>query len=161
MQGDGLPSHMTRRTAAAGLSAALVSIALMPLRARAGDAETTAAIHEVCGDAKVNAGRISLTLPPLAESGNSVPVTVSIDSPMTETDHVRRVCIFANRNPRPLIATALFGPKAGKARFSTNIRLSGTQDVIVMAEMSDGTFWREQVRVLVTVGACDSLQMRY
>jgi sulfur-oxidizing protein SoxY len=152
---------MSRRAAAAGLGAGLVSIALMPLRARAGDAETTAAIRELFGDAKPTTGRVSLTLPPLAESGNSVPLTVSIDSPLTEADHVRRVCIFANRNPRPLIATLQFGPKAGKAQFSTNMRLSGTQDVIVMAEMSDGTLWREQARVMVTVGACDSLQMRY
>jgi sulfur-oxidizing protein SoxY len=144
-----------------GLGSGLVLIALSPVRSQANDAETVSAIRELFGDARPQTGRITLSLPPLAESGNSVPLTVSIDSPMTERDHVSRVCIFANRNPRPLIATMIFGPKSGKAVFSTNMRLSGTQDVIAMAQMSDGTLWTEQARVLVTVGACDSLQMRY
>ena len=74
---------------------------------------------------------------------------------------VQRACILANRNPRPLIATVLFGPGAGSAAFTTNIRLNGTQDVIAVAEFSDHSLWRAQARVLVTVGACDALQTRY
>jgi sulfur-oxidizing protein SoxY len=144
-----------------GLGSGLVLIALSPVRSQANDAETVSAIRELFGDARPQTGRITLSLPSLAESGNSVPLTVSIDSPMTESDHVRRVCLFANRNPRPLIATMIFGPNAGKAAFSTNMRLSGTQDVIAMAQMSDGALWTEQARVMVTIGACDSLQMRY
>jgi sulfur-oxidizing protein SoxY len=119
------------------------------------------AIRDIFGDVTPKTGRITLELPPLAESGNSVPLRVSIDSPMTKADHVRRVCIFANRNPRPLIATVIFAPQAGKAAFSTTLRLSGTQDVIAMAELSDGTIWTEQAPVMVTVGACDTLQSRY
>jgi sulfur-oxidizing protein SoxY len=144
-----------------GLGSGLVLIALNPVPSQAGDAEIKSAIRELFGDARPQTGRITLSQPPLAESGNSVPLTVSIDSPMTESDHVRRVFIFANRNPRPLIATMIIGPKPGKALFSTNTRLSGTQDVIAMAQMSDGGLWTEQARVMVTVGACDSLQMRY
>jgi sulfur-oxidizing protein SoxY len=144
-----------------GLGSGLVLIALSPVRSQANDAETVSAIRELFGDARPQTGRITLSLPSLAESGNSVPLTVSIDSPMTESDHVRRVCLFANRNPRPLIATMIFGPNAGKAAFSINMRLSGTQDVIAMAQMRDGTLWTEQARVMVTIGACDSLQMRY
>jgi sulfur-oxidizing protein SoxY len=144
-----------------GLGSGLVLIALSPVRSQANDAETVSAIRELFGDARPQTGRITLSLPSLAESGNSVPLTVSIDSPMTESDHVRRVCLFANRNPRPLIAAMIFGPNAGKAAFSTNMRLSGTQDVIAMAQMSDGALWTEQARVMVTIGACDSLQMRY
>ena len=106
-------------------------------------------------------GRVTLKLPALAESGNSVPLTLDIDSPMSGQDRVMRASIFASRNPRPLVATALFGPHAGTPSFSTNIRLSGTQDVIAIAEMSDQTLWTSQVRVLVTVGACDVLQMRF
>jgi sulfur-oxidizing protein SoxY len=153
--------RLTRRRALTGLGSGLVLIALNPVPSQAGDAEIERAIRELFGDARPQTGRITLSLPPLAESGNSVPLTVSIDSPMTESDHVRRVCIFANRNPRPLIATMIFGPKSGNAVFSTNMRLSGTQDVIAMAQMSDGRLWTEQARVMVTVGACDSLQMRY
>jgi sulfur-oxidizing protein SoxY len=153
--------RLTRRTAVTGLGSSLVLTALSPVRSQANDAEIASAIRELFGDARPQTGRITLSLPSLAESGNSVPLTVSIDSPMTESDHVRRVCIFANRNPRPFIAAVIFGPKSGKAMFSTNMRLSGTQDVIAMAQMSDGRLWTEQARVMVTVGACDSLQMRY
>jgi sulfur-oxidizing protein SoxY len=160
--GGGLFTHrLTRRTAVTGLGSGVVLIALNPVLSQAGDAEIESAIRELFGDARSQAGRITLSLPSLAESGNSVPLTVTIDSPMTESDHVRRVCIFANRNPRPLIAMMIFGPKSGKAVFSTNMRLSGTQDVIAMAQMSDGGLWTEQARVMVTVGACDSLQIRY
>jgi sulfur-oxidizing protein SoxY len=114
----------------------------------------------VYGDRVPNRGRITLQLPALAETGNSVPLTMTIDSPMTERDRVLRASVFANRNPRPLIATMIFGPRAGTPTFSTNLRLSGTQDVIGIAEMSDHSLWIAQVRVLVTVGACDALQMR-
>jgi sulfur-oxidizing protein SoxY len=144
-----------------GLSSGIVLIAVSPVRSQANDAETVSAIRELFGNARPQTGRITLSLPSLAESGNSVPLTVSIDSPMTESDHVRRVCLFANRNPRPLIATMIFGPNAGKAEFSTNMRLSGTQDVIALAQMSDGRLWTERAQVMVTIGACDSLQMRY
>jgi sulfur-oxidizing protein SoxY len=147
--------------ALATLGAGCALIALYPLRARAGETETMSAIRDIFCDATPKPGRITLELPPLAESGNSVPLKVSIDSPMTEADHVRRVCIFANRNPRPLIATVIFTPQAGKAEFSTTMRLSETQDVIAMAELSDGTIWTEQARVMVAVGACDTLQSRY
>jgi sulfur-oxidizing protein SoxY len=158
--GDLFTHRLTRRTAVTGLGSGLVLIALGQVPSRASDAETESVIRELFGDARPQIGRITLSVPSLAESGNSVPLTVSIDSPMTESDHVRRVCIFANRNPRPLIATMIFGPNAGRAAFSTNMRLSGTQDVIAMAQMSDGTLWTEQARVMVTIGACDSLQMR-
>jgi sulfur-oxidizing protein SoxY len=153
--------QLSRRVAMTRLGAGCAVIALSPRRARAGEAETLSAIRDIFGDAKPKTGRITLELPPLAESGNSVPLKVSVESPMTEADHVRRVCIFANRNPRPLIATVIFSPQAGKAAFSTTLRLSETQDVIAMAELSDGTIWTEQARVMVTVGACDTLQSRY
>jgi sulfur-oxidizing protein SoxY len=155
------PRRLTRRVAVARLGAGCAVLALPPLCARAGETETMSAIRDIFGDVTPKTGRITLELPPLAESGNSVPLRVSIDSPMTEADHVRRVCIFANRNPRPLIATVIFAPQAGKAAFSTTLRLSGTQDVIAMAELSDGTIWTEQAPVMVTVGACDTLQSRY
>jgi len=148
----------TRRGVLAGLSASLAVISLPVLGA---DADTADAIKTAFGDAPRTDGKVTLTLPPLAETGNTVPLTVTVDSPMTPTDFVKRVVIFANRNPRPLIASFQFGPKAAKAVFSTNMRLSGTQDVIGVAEMSDGSLYQAQVRVMVTVGACDTLQLRY
>ena len=143
------------------LGAGFMLVALAPLPAVASDDETAAAIRGIFGEVTAKEGRIEVTLPSLAETGNSVPLTVTVDSPMNEDDRVLRVAVFANRNPRPLIATMFFGANAGKASFNTNIRLSGTQDVIVMAEMSDGAVWQTQKRVMVTVGACDTLQTRF
>ncbi len=155
-----LPSEMkwTRRGVLAGLGATLTVISMPVLAA---DDDTAAAIKAAFGDTPRTDGKVQLKLPPLAENGNVVPLTVTIDSPNTPTDSVKRVAIFANRNPRPLIATFMFGPKAAKTMFSTNMRLSGTQDVIGIAEMSDGTLYQSQVRVMVTVGACDTLSIRY
>jgi sulfur-oxidizing protein SoxY len=150
---------VNRRDALIGGGGAL--IACLPLSSQAGNPEVAEAIKNVFGTRVMRHGRVSLKLPKLAETGNSVPLTLSVNSPMTENDHVLRACIFADRNPRPLIATMIFGPHAGRAEFNTNIRLSGTQDVIGVAEMSDHSLWRAQVRVLVTVGACDALQTRY
>jgi len=155
-----MPSHPqpNRRAVVAGLGAMLTLIAL-PVRAD--DAGTAEAIDAAFGDGSRQDGRVTVTLPPLAETGNTVPLKISVDSPMDETDRVRRVVVFANRNPRPLIASFEFGPGAPVAEFSTNMRLSGTQDVIAIAEMSDGSLWQNQVRIMVTVGACDTLQIRY
>jgi sulfur-oxidizing protein SoxY len=151
---------LSRREAILAIGGGIL-LSLVPLPVPAADADTTAAIKQVYGDRLPNRGRITLQLPTLAETGNSVPLTMTIDTPMTERDRVLRASVFANRNPRPLIATMVFGPRAGTPTFSTNMRLSGTQDVIAIAEMSDHSLWSAQVRVLVTVGACDALQTRY
>jgi sulfur-oxidizing protein SoxY len=133
----------------------------MPRRGRASDQEVDEAIRQMFGEREIRRGRVTLKLPKLAESGNSVPVIVSIKSSMSSTQRVLRACIFANRNPRPLIPSMSFGPRAGQAAFTTNIRLNGTQDVIAVAEMSDHSLWRSESHVLVTVGACDAMQTRF
>jgi sulfur-oxidizing protein SoxY len=152
--------RLSRREAMLAMGGGIL-LSLAPLPVPAADADMAAAIKQVYGDRAPNRGRITLQLPTLAETGNSVPLTMIIDSPMTVRDRVLRASVFANRNPRPLIATMIFGARAGTATFSTNMRLSGTQDVIGIAEMSDHSLWIAQSRVLVTVGACDALQMRY
>jgi sulfur-oxidizing protein SoxY len=152
--------RLSRREAMLAIGGGIL-LSLAPLPVPAADADMAAAIKQVYGDRAPNRGRITLQLPTLAETGNSVPLTMIIDSPMTVRDRVLRASVFANRNPRPLIATMIFGARAGTATFSTNMRLSGTQDVIGIAEMSDHSLWIAQSRVLVTVGACDALQMRY
>jgi sulfur-oxidizing protein SoxY len=152
---------LSRRHTLIGIGATFLLIATGPSASFAADADTAEAIKQQFGAAVPKTGRVTLKLPTLAETGNSVPITCTIDSPMTDTDRVARVSIFANRNPRPLVATMLFGPKAGKAVFSTNMRLSGTQSVIAIAEMADQSLWQAQMQVVVTVGACDTLQSRY
>jgi sulfur-oxidizing protein SoxY len=155
------PTLLTRRETLAGLGAGFLLIATTPLESFAGDADTAAAIKQQFGDVKPQTGRVTLKLPALAESGNSVPLSCTVDSPMTAADYVKRVVVFANRNPRPLIAAMFFAPGSGKASFSTNMRLSGTQSVIAIAEMADKSLWQGQMQVVVTVGACDTLQSRY
>jgi sulfur-oxidizing protein SoxY len=151
---------MNRRDALNVLAGGVV-IATLPLEGLCADQDVTAALRTLFGARPIREGRVSLKLPKLAESGNSVPLVVSIKGGSANKLTVRRACIFAARNPRPLIATVMFGPAAGNATFSTNIRLNGTQDVIAVAEFTDGSLWRTQVRVLVTIGACDALQTRY
>lgn len=149
---------ISRRGVLAGIGAGLVLVA-MPVRAD--DALVAEAIKAAFGDAPRTDGKITMTLPPLAETGNNVPIKVSVDSPMDGPQRPRRVVILATLNPRALVGEMIWGPGAAKAEFSTNMRLSGTQDVITIAELADGTLWQVQARVMVTVGACDTLSIRY
>lgn len=117
-------------------------------------AELAAAIGELTGGAPPRAGRVKLELPPLVENGNVVPVTVSVDSPMTPSDHVRAIHLFAEKNPQPDVATFHLGPRAGRARVATRIRLADSQQVVAVAELSDGSFWSASASSVVTISAC-------
>ena len=99
-------------------------------------------------------GRVKLTLPALAESGNSVPLKVQVESPMTAEAYVKRIHIFSEKNPRPLIARFSLGLRAGRAEVSTRIRLAGTQQVVAVAVMNDGSAWMATAEVVVTAAAC-------
>ena len=150
---------MNRRNALTLLGGGMTAM-VVPLTGYAADEAVAEAMKDRFGERPLRQGRLTIKLPTLAESGNSVPISVMVESPMSPTDRVVRLSIFSTRNPRPLIATVTFGPSAGRAAFTTNIRLNGTQDVIAVAEMSDDSLWTAQGRVLVTVGACDALQTR-
>ncbi len=106
------------------------------------------------GSAPVRQGRVTLTLPPIAENGYSVPLSVTVDSPMTQDDHVTRIAIFSPRNPVAHIASFHLGPQSGSAHISTRIRLGGTQTLQAIAEMSDGTLWSGSMETVVTLAAC-------
>jgi len=108
----------------------------------------------VVGEGELRQGKVKLDLPPLVENGNVVSLTVSVDSPMTDTDYVKAIHIFNERNPQPNVIGAYLGPRAGRASLSTRIRLADTQNVIAIAELSDGSFWSESVNVIVTLAAC-------
>jgi sulfur-oxidizing protein SoxY len=112
------------------------------------------AIRNAIGEAPVNKGRVKLDLPPLVENGNSVPCTVSVESPMTAMDYVKAVHIFNEKNPQPNVISVKLGPRAGRAAFATRIRLADSQTVTAIAELSDGTFWSGQIDVIVTLAAC-------
>jgi sulfur-oxidizing protein SoxY len=99
-------------------------------------------------------GRISVKAPEIAENGNAVPVTVSIESPMTETDHVKAVHIVADGNPNPGVASFFFTPASGKCEVQFRVRLAQTQKLIVVAETSSGGLWTATREVKVTIGGC-------
>jgi sulfur-oxidizing protein SoxY len=97
---------------------------------------------------------VKLDLPPLSENGNSVPLTVRVESPMTEADHVRDIHVFTEKNPQPDVVSVRLGPRAGRASVATRIRLADTQTVVAICELSDGTFWSDRADVVVTLAAC-------
>ena len=99
-------------------------------------------------------GKIKLDLPEIAENGNTVPMTVTVESPMTEQSHVTDVLVLASENPRSGVATFRFSPASGVAEANTRIRLASTQDVIAVAKMNDGTFFMASKQVKVTIGGC-------
>ena len=112
------------------------------------------ALGKVVGGARVRAGRVKLLLPPLIDNGNSVPLSVAVESPMTAADHVKAIHVFTQRNPLPDVVSVHLGPRAGRAGISTRVRLADTQTVVAIAELSDGTFWSDSAEVVVTLSAC-------
>lgn len=150
-------SGATRREVfklAGGLAAA-GAVAVITVRpALSTPAEMQAAIAKLVGDAKINTGKVKLDLPPLVENGNTVACSVSVESPMTPADYCKAIHVFNEHNPQPNVISVHLGPRAGRASISTRIRLSDTQKVTAIAEMSNGSFWSDTVEVIVTLGAC-------
>ncbi len=112
------------------------------------------AITKLVGDSKVREGRVKLEIPPLVENGNTVPLSVSVESPMTANDYVAEIHIFNEKNPQPYVIAAYFGPRAGLAQLAARVKLSDSQHVIAIAKMSDGSFWSDGADVIVTIAAC-------
>jgi sulfur-oxidizing protein SoxY len=139
----------------AGATLTLGSVGLAIARpSQAMPATMKEAIAEVTGLAEIKRGRVKLDIPPLVENGNTVPCTVSVESPMTAEDHVKAIHVFSEKNPQPNVISVHLGPRAGRAVVSTRIRLADTQTVMAVAEMSDGSFWSDRLDVLITLGAC-------
>ena len=116
--------------------------------------EAHASITKFTGGKSATEGKLTLDMPEIAENGNTVPLTVTVESPMTEGDYVKQVLIVAESNPSPSVGTFHFTPSSGKAEASTRIRLAKTQNVIAVAEMSDGSFYTTKREVKVTIGGC-------
>ena len=112
------------------------------------------ALRKVTGNATVRRGRVKLELPPLIDNGNAVPMTVSVESPMTPADHVKAIHVVTEKNPQPNVVSVFLGPRAGGARMTTRIRIATSQTVTAVAELSDGTFWSGTTDVVVTLSAC-------
>jgi sulfur-oxidizing protein SoxY len=130
------------------------ALGLAPRVARATPAQEKEAITKITGAAPVTPGRVTLELAPLVENGNSVPLTVRVDSPMTAQDHVKAIHVLVEKNPQPYVASFHLGPRTGRATVSTRIRLADTQTVTAVCEMSDGSFWSGSADSVVTLAAC-------
>lgn len=136
----------------AAVAGAVPVITLRPLEAT--PAMLTSAIRNVVGEAPVRTGKVKLDIPPLVENGNTVPMTVRVESPMTSTEYVKSIHVFNEKNPQPNIGNFYIGPSAGRAQISTRIRLADTQKVVAIARLSDDSFWSTSVDIVVTLAAC-------
>lgn len=146
------PRGLNRRQAFAAIGTAC---ALAPAVAEA----TPEAARKLLGDlVKVapKAGKVRIDAPEIAENGNAVPVTVTVDSPMSPSDYVRAIHVIADRNPQPGVASFLLGPDNGKAEVQLRMRMAESQNVIVVAELSDGSAWTAIREVKVTIGGCST-----
>jgi sulfur-oxidizing protein SoxY len=139
---------------AAGLTGAALVTALPAGRAAATPEAMRAAIKKVVGNAPLRKGRVTIVLPPLVENGNAVPLQINAESPMTAEDHVKAIHVFTEKNPQPNVVSFQLGPRAGTVNVATRMRLADTQIVFAVAAMSDGTFWSDELEVVVTMAAC-------
>ena len=153
---DLAPSTTRRRfLGLAGSAAICGAVPIVTVRpAEATPAMLATAIRNVVGEAELHTGKVKLDIPPLVENGNTVPMTVSVASPMTSDDHVKSIHVFNEKNPQPNIGNFYLGAQAGRAQVSTRIRLADSQKVVAVAQLSDGSFWSTSVDVVVTLAAC-------
>ena len=150
---DGVPpAHAGRRNALRALAAGACVLMVRP--ATATPEQLAVAIRELFGERAITPGRINLEVPRLAENGNIVPITVTVDSPMTEQDYVKSIHLFAESNPQPRIVDVELGPHNGRPRVATRVRVAVSQHLHAIAVMSDGSLWSTAVEIEVTVGGC-------
>lgn len=152
MSGFAKSPSLSRRSALVAGAGALSALVVRP--AGATTEAMQAAIREFSGGATITKGRVTMDIPPLVENGNSVPLVITVDSPMTEKDFVRTIAVFNERNPQPNIGTFHLNPRSGRAFVSTRIRLGDSQNIIAVAQLSDGTFWSGSADLIVTLPAC-------
>jgi sulfur-oxidizing protein SoxY len=132
----------------------LASAAVVVRPAHATSSEMQAAIRGYADGKPVTPGKVKLDVPPLVENGNAVPITVTVDSPMTAAAHVTGIAVFNDRNPQRDVVRFTLTPRAGRAQVSTRIRLATSQQLVAVARLSDGSYWSHAVDVLVTLAAC-------
>jgi sulfur-oxidizing protein SoxY len=158
MRPDVFPKTLNRREFALGVAAAAAGTALPMEALRAQEPNQPPAweqaVKKIMGDAKPVDGKMTLEMPEIAENGNTVPFSISIESPMSATDYVKAVHIIATGNPQPGVASFRFTPLSGKASISSRMRLGRTQDVITIAELGNGKFLMNKRNVKVTIGGC-------
>lgn len=147
--------ELSRRDAMAlGVAGAALTVIGPDERAAAAAKETADQIAKFTGGKAAENGKVSIELPEIAENGNTVPLSISVDAPMLAHNYVSEVLVVADGNPNPGVATFRFSPISGKAAASTRIRLATTQNIIAVAKTSKGEFFTGQKLVKVTIGGC-------
>jgi sulfur-oxidizing protein SoxY len=149
-----LTIDQSRRALIKGAGALVCGQLLTVRKSEATPASMQAAIRTVFGNAEIGKGKVTLDIPSLVENGNTVPMTVSVASPMTPDDHVKSIHVFNEKNPQPNISNFYLGPSCGRAQVSTRIRLADSQKIVAIAQLSDGSFWSVSADVVVTLAAC-------
>lgn len=145
---DGLNRRQAVALGIGGLAAAMA-----PLNAQA----TPESARKLLSDmvkTEPKAGKVQIKTQEIAENGNTVPVTVTVDSPMTDKDYVKAIHVVADKNPLPGVASFNLHPASGKAEVQFRMRMAETQNIIAVAEMSDGSAWTASREVKVTIGGC-------
>ena len=144
---------MSRRQA---IQASFVAAAILmaPRLAQASPAKVQEELKKLFGDKKLTEGKIRIDAPQIAENGLVVPITVDVESPMTDANYVKSLHLFADGNPQPGVASFKFMSASGKATATTRMRLAQTQNIVCVAEMSDGTLHTASAEVKVTIGGC-------
>lgn len=141
---------LTRRSLL--LAGGALAFSVRPAHAMAD--ELVAAMRTFTGGTATREGRVKLDIEPLVENGNAVPITVTVDSPMTAADHVKQIAVFNQKNPQHDVIVATLSPALAQARLATRIRLATTQQLVAVARLSDGSLWTHTVEVVVTLAAC-------
>jgi sulfur-oxidizing protein SoxY len=147
-------AYNRRQALAIGAGALAVASFGATIRPAGAANEAQDLIKKFTGGKAATEGKVRLDLPEIAENGNTVPMTVSVESPMSEQSHVTEVLVLADGNPNAGVATFHFSPLSGAAEANTRIRLATTQNIIAVAKMNDGSFQMASKQVKVTIGGC-------
>lgn len=144
---------ISRRKAIAALGMGSVVVTLLPLDAAATPESARKALSDLV-KAAPKPGKVAIKTQEIAENGNTVPVTITVESPMTAADYVKEIHVVADKNPQPGVASFMFTPANGKAEVQFRMRMAETQNIIAVAVMSDGSAWTAAREVKVTIGGC-------
>lgn len=145
---------MKRRDFLASSAAIATLVFVRSANAAVQSSVLTPLVTQYAAGGTVREGRVKLDISPLVENGNSVPIEITVESPMTREQHVTGIAIFNEKNPQNDVALFTVSPLSGRARVATRIRLAGSQQLVVVAKMNDGSCWTHTVDVLVTTTSC-------
>lgn len=145
---------MKRRTFIASSAAVIATVVVRPVAALAQRSVLTTLVNLYAAGGTVREGRVKFDIAPLVDNGNTVPIEITVESPMTRDQHVVGIAVFNEKNPQNDVAQFTLTPLSGRARVATRMRLAVTQQLVAVAKMNDGSCWTHTVDVLVTVSSC-------